>query len=90
MNKQKKRGLEEWLIIGCILAIILIFAYFLTACAKSQQIEDMDILWSSDGDGNCIFHAKGMSIEQAEQIKNHWNFVDCEVKVDDSEDQTRE
>lgn len=39
----------------------------------------MDILYS-DGKG-CVFHAKGMSIEQSEEIKKKWSFKDCDVDV---------
>ena len=87
MSRNGKKGVEDWKVAVALLLVLLIIVYLLTACAKSQQISDMDILWS---DGKCIFHAKGMSIEQAEQLKNEWNFGECEVKVDDSEDQTRE
>ena len=78
-------GADEWIIIIAGIVLILVLLYFITGCAKSQQITDLDVLWS---DGKCIFHAKGMSIEQAEEIKNDWNFSECDVEVNDLEDQT--
>jgi hypothetical protein len=48
-------------------------------CSKQNKVSDMDILYS-DGKG-CVFHAKGMSIEQSEEIKKKWSFKDCDVDV---------
>ena len=51
-------------------------------CAKAQKLSDYDVLWS---DGKCIFHAKGMSIEQAQDLRKEWNFENCDVEVESSD-----
>ena len=70
------------MVIVCGVAIILIILYFLTGCAKTQKIAEYDVLWS---DGKCIFHAKGMTIEQAQDLRKHWNFENCDVQVEASD-----
>jgi len=73
------------MVIVCGVAILLIILYFFTGCAKSQKLSNYDVVWSN---GKCIFHASGMSIEQAQEMRKKWNFEDCDVEVvsDDSSD----
>ena len=61
------------LIIDMLLSILI-----LTGCTKQQKVNDIDMLWS---DGKCLFHSKGMAIEQAEQINKSWKFKDCDVMI---------
>ena len=82
MKRYRKLGAEDWLVIVCGVGIILIILYFLTGCAKTQKIADYDILWS---DGTCILHARGMSIEQAQDLQKEWNFENCDVQVETSD-----
>ena len=56
----------------------LVLLLVLCGCAKQQKVSDLDVLWT---DGECLFHSKGMTIEQAEQIKKAWKFGGCEVTV---------
>ena len=57
----------------------LVLLLVLCGCAKQQKVSDLDVLWT---DGKCLFHSKGMTIEQAEQINKAWKFKDCDVTVD--------
>jgi hypothetical protein len=52
-------------------------------CKVIIKVSDFDVLWT---DGKCLFHSKGMTIEQAEQINKAWGFGECEVTVDTSDD----
>ena len=72
----------DWVVVVLWVAIMCILLYFLTACAKSQKISSYDVLWS---DGKCIFHAEGMTLEQAQDLRKNWNFQNCDVEVDMSD-----
>ena len=68
----------DWVIVLLWTIIMCILLYFFTGCAKSQKVSNYDVLWS---DGKCIFHANGMTIEQAQELRKKWNFEDCDVEV---------
>ena len=68
----------DWVVVLLWTVIMCFILYFLTGCAKTQKIAEYDVLWS---DGKCIFHAKGMTIEQAQDLRKHWNFENCDVQV---------
>jgi len=89
MKKQLrgKSSIEDYILAGIAIVLILFIVYWLTGCATSQKIAEYDVLWS---DGKCLFHAKGMSIDQAKEMRQQWNFEDCDIKVEGSDDSTPE
>ena len=54
----------------------------MVGCSSTHKISDFDVFWS---DGKCIFHAKGMTIEQAQNLQKQWKFDNCDVEVDVSD-----
>ena len=78
----KKLGVEDYILLGICLLVVVMLLYVMAGCATSQKVSDFDILWS---DGECIFHAKGMSLEQAQDLQHQWNFENCDVRITDTE-----
>jgi hypothetical protein len=63
---KRKWDVVDFLLIAALVGIVLVVIWFASGCASSQKISDYDVLWS---DGKCIFHAKGMSVEQAQNLQ---------------------
>jgi outer membrane murein-binding lipoprotein Lpp len=63
------------------LVAVFLSGLAIAGCA-SQKISDYDVLWS---DGKCLFHAKGMSLEQAQNLQKKWDFESCNIEVDVSD-----
>ena len=58
---------------------VLLSGLALAGCASSHKVGEYDILWY---DGRCIFHAKGMSVDQAKEMQREWDFEDCDIKIE--------
>jgi hypothetical protein len=82
MKRYRRLGALDWVVIISGVILILVISYFLTGCAKTQKLSDFDVLWS---DGKCIFHAKGMTIEQAQNLQKEWKFDNCDVQIETSD-----
>jgi hypothetical protein len=78
----RKWDVVDWILVAALVGIVLVMLWFLAGCANSQKMSDYDVLWS---DGKCIFHAKGMSLEQAQNLQKKWDFESCNIKVDVSD-----
>jgi len=71
-----KRIISEG-ILWIIMIAIIIGIFNMGGCA-AKKFSDLDVLWH---DGECVFHAKGLSLEQANNMMKDFEFGPCEVKV---------
>lgn len=79
MSRDKKRGIEDWIIDICILVFILILIWVVTGCASKKKA--IDIIYV-DG---CYLHASAVEIESGQRMWNEFRIgPDCALKKNDS------
>ena len=80
VKRLDKWTFEDYLLLACIVVFVLIVLLFATGCTVHTRAQDIDIIWH---DGKCLLVADGMNIEQARELKQAWNFKECDITVTD-------
>ena len=73
---------EGWIGVWCAILFVLFILYLLTACTPHTRVQDIEIIWH---DGECLFVADGMTIEQAKDLQQTWKFEQCKIEITDNE-----
>ena len=78
---KRPRDFEDWILLCIGVILITIAAIFLSSLVgcSTQKVSKLDLLCV--GAEGRVFHAQGITAEQAAEIKNDWDFDACNVRV---------
>jgi hypothetical protein len=75
--KWRKWQLEDYIVAGVAIALVLLLFFFLEGCKSMGKVEDTEFLWS-DGKG-CVLYAKNIQAMKAQETSKNLKFKDCEI-----------
>ena len=82
MKRYRKYGGLDYIMLTCGVILLLVILFFTIGCTPSTKVRDSRVLWH---DGECLLYVDGVTIEQAKDLEESWQFRNCEVLIQDKE-----